>query len=159
MPYVSDVHGSHYAKSQPSTKALALLRAALSGPYPSDKTTNPPLNFNLEVVEAPPNPDQLRLIRSYRDPRSSVAAPTTMTFISGHPASAGKTENIRSEEDIVDLGKDHPNAIKWPIVVDWNGGYATVGDLNGVQALLEVLRQKRDGEIKDEVDQPKGWFS
>ena len=44
-------------------------------------------------------------------------------------------------------------------MVDWTGGYATVGDVNGVQALLEILRKKRDGELKDTVDEAKGWFS
>jgi hypothetical protein len=50
-------------------------------------------------------------------------------------------------------------AFKWPVVVDWDGGRASVGDVDGVKAILEAIRQKRDGEVKEDVDaQPKGWF-
>lgn len=46
------------------------------------------------------------------------------------------------------MGRDNPNTFKWPLVVDWNAGKASVGDVEGVQGILELLRQKRDGEIK-----------
>ena len=148
---------SHYAKSAPSNRALGALRAALSGPYPPDKPSNPPLEFNLSVVEGSPTPDQMRTILSYISPRA--AASPVSTFVSAHPASAGKTETIHDAKDVSELGRNHPNALKWPIVVDWTGGYACVGDVDGVHSLLEVIRKQRDGETKEEVDKPKGWFS
>jgi hypothetical protein len=49
--------------------------------------------------------------------------------------------------------------LKWPIVVDWEGGKAAIGDVEGVKGILENLRKKRDGESKDGEDKPKGWFS
>jgi len=45
-------------------------------------------------------------------------------------------------------------------VVDWNTGHASVGDVEGVKAILEKLRQRRDGEAKEEeIHRPKGWFT
>lgn len=61
---------------------------------------------------------------------------------------------------IANLGTQNPNAMRWPIVVDWTGGRASIGDVEGVKGILEMLRQKRDGESKgDEEFKPKGWIS
>jgi len=61
---------------------------------------------------------------------------------------------------VVKLGNKNPNSLKWPIVVDWTGGRASIGDVEGVKAILEAIRKERDGELKGEVvNQPKGWFS
>ena len=61
---------------------------------------------------------------------------------------------------IAELAARNPLALKWPIVVDWNGGKVSIGDVEGVKGILESLRQKRDGESEEEkIDQPKGWFS
>lgn len=49
-------------------------------------------------------------------------------------------------EGVTQLASQNPNALKWPIVVDWNGGKAAVGDVEGVKAILEELRKKRDGD-------------
>lgn len=63
-------------------------------------------------------------------------------------------------EEIVRLAKKNPKALKWPIVVNWNDGKASIGNIEGVKDILETLRKKRDGESKGEdVSQPKGWFS
>lgn len=49
---------------------------------------------------------------------------------------------------------------KWPVVVDWTGGRASIGDVEGVKEILEAIRKERDGESKgEESHQPKGWFS
>lgn len=54
----------------------------------------------------------------------------------------------------------NPNALKWPIVVDWTGGKAAVGDVEAVKGILEELRKKRDGEATGEEEhKPRGWFS
>ncbi|KAF4590436.1 hypothetical protein EYR38_009737 [Pleurotus pulmonarius] len=142
---------SHNPTSPPSTKALSLLRSSLSSPYPSGKANAPPLHFNLEVIESPPTSDQLRTISSFL-PKSSPSS-----FLSAHPSTASETPNI---SEIVGLAKKNPNTFKWPIVVDWAAGKASVGDVEGVKEILENLRKQRDGEAKgEEVDQPKGWFS
>ena len=61
---------------------------------------------------------------------------------------------------IANLAQENPAALKWPIVVDWTAGHASVGDVEGVKAILEKLRQRRDGEAKEEeIHQPKGWFT
>jgi hypothetical protein len=51
---------------------------------------------------------------------------------------------------IANLGRDKPNTFKWPVVVDWNAGKASVGDVDGVMGILEHIRQKRDGEVPKE---------
>jgi hypothetical protein len=43
--------------------------------------------------------------------------------------------------------------------VDWTGGRASIGDVEGVKEILEAIRKERDGEAKRVEDQPKGWFS
>jgi len=58
------------------------------------------------------------------------------------------------------LATKTPSLFKWPVVVDWTGGMATIGDVDGVKTILEAIRRKRDGEVKEDVDyQAKGWFS
>lgn len=153
-----DVH-SHHPSSPPSVKALAMLRASLSAPYPSSKPDAPPLDFNLEVIESkPPTPDQLRTILAFVTPKD-VSAPSYATFLSSHPNAPRAEEQPQSATGVAELGTQNPNALKWPVVVDWNGGRASVGDVDGVAKMLEALRQRRDGEVKDEdVVQPKGWF-
>ncbi|CCL98807.1 uncharacterized protein FIBRA_00812 [Fibroporia radiculosa] len=149
----------HNPSSPPSNAALQLLRTAVSSPYPPTKATNPPLKFNLEVVEnAPPTSDQLRTIMSYlpADPLSTDA-PTPASLLSAHP-----TVHTRptSAEGVLRLATQNINALKWPIVVDWDGGRAAVGDVEGVKRILEELRKKRDGEVGSEVEsKPGGWFS
>ena len=145
---------SHHPSSPPSIKALNILRASVSGPFPTDKPSAPPLEFNLEVIESTPTTDQLKTILSYLP---SKAASPSLVFLSTHPSAAERPDTVSG---IVELGRKNPNALKWPIVVDWNDGKASVGDVEGVKGILEILRKKRDGELKDEeVDQPKGWFS
>ncbi len=65
-----------------------------------------------------------------------------------------------STDAVARLASQNPHALKWPIVVDWTGGKAAVGDVEGVQSILEELRKRRDGEsMDDEEHKPKGWFS
>ncbi|OCH87833.1 hypothetical protein OBBRIDRAFT_795813 [Obba rivulosa] len=155
IPQVSIFHNP---ASPPSNAALRLLQNAVSGPYPPHKPSAPPLSFKLDVVEnTPPTPDQFRTILSYvranapnNEEKSSPAS-----FLSAHP-----TVHTRptSAEGLAHLASQNPNALNWPIVVDWDHGKAAVGDVEDVKSILEELRKRRDGEIKDEeVDQPKGW--
>ena len=151
------VVGSHHPSSPPSNKALALLRSSLSSPYPPNKTTNPPLEFNLDVVENPPTSDQLKIIMSYLP--SKTASPSS-AFLSAHPAAPSGTERPETTFGVANLAQQNPNAVRWPIVVDWVGGQASIGDVEGVKGILETLRQHRDGELPDEeVHRPTGWFS
>jgi len=61
---------------------------------------------------------------------------------------------------LVRLAQKNPLAVKWPIVVDWTNGRASAGNAEGVKDILEYLRKRRDGEVKEEENhQPKGWFS
>lgn len=148
---------SHRPSSQPSTKALSLLRNSLSSPYPSDKPSSLPLEFNLEVIESPPTVDQLQTILSYFP---SKAVSPSHVFLSAHPSAPSLENRPATLSGIVELARENPQAIKWPIVVDWQDGKVAVGDVDGVKSILEHLRKKRDGEIKeDEVAQSKGWFT
>lgn len=58
------------------------------------------------------------------------------------------------------MATSNPNVFKWPVVVDWTGGRASIGDVEGVKEILEALRKERDGEGKGKDEhQPSGWFS
>ena len=108
-------------------------------------------------MEGPPNQDQLQTILSYLP---SPAVNPAMVLLSAHP-SASSSEQPTSVKGIAELAEKNPKALKWPIVVDWDGGKASIGSVEGVNDILETLRKKRDGEIKgeDDIEQPKGWFS
>ncbi|KAG6896027.1 hypothetical protein C0992_010777 [Termitomyces sp. T32_za158] len=147
----------HQPFSPPSTKALNLLRSSLSAPYPPGQAEKKSLDFNLDVIEGPPTSDQMKTILSYLP---SKAVSPSLAFLSAHYATPTGSERPEGVSAIANLAQDNPNALKWPIVVDWHGGQAAIGDIEGVKGILETLRKKRDGELKeDEVDQPKGWFT
>ncbi|KAF5367358.1 hypothetical protein D9615_010270 [Tricholomella constricta] len=147
----------HQPTSPPSNKALTLLRSALSSPYPPNQAGKPPLDFSLDVIEGPPTSDQLRTILSYL-PSKSISPSTA--FLSAHFAAPSGLDRPEGIAAIAKVAQDNPAALRWPIVVDWNDGQASVGDIEGVKSILERLRKRRDGELKEEeVDQPLGWFS
>ena len=139
---------SHHPSSPASVRALAVLRSALSAPYPADKPQAPPLEFNLEVVESvPPTPDQLRTILSFITPKNA-SSQSYSAFLSAHPSTPSPSPSTPS--GISALAGENLNVLKWPIVVDWNGGRASVGDVESVKSILEALRQRRDSEVNDE---------
>ncbi|KAH0579575.1 hypothetical protein H2248_002426 [Termitomyces sp. 'cryptogamus'] len=147
----------HQPSSPPSTKALNLLRSSISAPYPPGQAQKQPLAFDLEVVEGPPTSDQMRTILSYLP---SKAVSPSLAFLSAHYATPSGSERPEGVSAIANLAQNNPSALKWPIVVDWHSGQAAIGDVEGVKGILETLRKRRDGELKeDEVHQPKGWFT
>ncbi|KAM6491140.1 hypothetical protein JOM56_013379 [Amanita muscaria] len=165
---IPEISVFHNPSSPPSIKAVQLLRSAVSNPYPPPTTPdttkpNPPLTFDLTVVESFPTTDQLSTILSYLTPsRTTKSKLASTTFISSHPSSPPLTERPENLHDIAELAKTNLSAVKWPIVVDWAEGKACVGDVECVKALLEGLRRRRDGEGGKgggEVDKPKGWFA
>lgn len=157
LPQISIFHNP---SSPPSVKALNLLKAAVSSPYPPSKPNAPPLQFDLDVVEStPPTPDQLRTILSYL-PSRSASLPPPSTFLSSHPTAPSPGEQPQTLDGVTKLASSNPSAFKWPVVVDWSGGRASVGDVEGVKNILEEIRKRRDGEVKDDDEyKPKGWFS
>ncbi|KAI6164013.1 thioredoxin-like protein [Pisolithus thermaeus] len=156
LPQISIFHNP---SSPASVRALAMLRSALSAPYPPDKQGAPPLQFNLEIVErAPPTPDQIKTIVSYLQPKGSEN-PQYSAFPSAHPSAPELSEQPQTAAATANLVARNPEALKWPLVVDWHGGRASVGDVDGVKTILEALRQRRDGEVKDDDGRPAGWFS
>ncbi|KAI0641042.1 thioredoxin-like protein [Trametes meyenii] len=137
IPQVSIFHNP---ASPASIKALKLLQSAIASPYPPSRSSALPLKFDLEVVEnRPPTSDQLRTILSYLP--SKPLSPDVL--LSAHPTVDARPTNV---EGVSQLASQNPHALKWPIVVDWNNGKAAVGDIEGVKAILEELRKKRDGE-------------
>ncbi|KAI9507312.1 thioredoxin-like protein [Russula earlei] len=151
----------HNPSLPPSTKALDMLRAALSSPFPPVSASNSPLKFNLEVIESAPTADQIRTILDYLPRVRDVDDPHHVAaLISSHPSSPSLPDRPHSPEGLVRLAQKTPLALKWPIVVDWTNGRASAGNSEGVGDVLEYLRKRRDGEAKEEEDyQPKGWFS
>ena len=109
------------------------------------------MDFNLEVIEnKPPTKDQLRTILSYLPAKSPTgpggfaSTPSAETLLSSHPTVDERPHDV---DGVATLASRNPNALKWPIVVDWHNGRASIGDVTGVQQILEELRKKRDGEV------------
>ncbi|PBK60974.1 hypothetical protein ARMSODRAFT_965338 [Armillaria solidipes] len=148
----------HNPASPPSLKALELLQKAVSGPYPPDTTSNPPLYFNLDVVEGPPTRDQLETISSYV--KTSGQQPASSIFLSAHPSAPYDGDQPSTLGGVFQAASRNPNALKWPIVVDWFGGKASVGDIEGVKKILEDLRRERDEVRPEEKSESSGksWF-
>lgn len=65
-------------------------------------------------------------------------------FLSAHPNVPSAAEQPQDAEGLSKLAKTNLNAIKWPIVVNWMDGKASIGDLDGVKAILEAIRKDRD---------------
>ncbi|KLO16623.1 hypothetical protein SCHPADRAFT_823065 [Schizopora paradoxa] len=125
---------SHNASSTQSKRALELLRASLTSPYPPSKA---PLDFELEVVESAPTPDQVQTILSYLPSSPSVAS----TFLSSHPSATGSESQNVSAKSLTEIASQNTSALKWPIVVDWTGGRASIGDVDGVKGILDAIQQ------------------
>jgi hypothetical protein len=139
-----------------------MLKAAASSPYPSGSSSSSPLKFNLEVIEnTPPTADQIRTILDYLPPLRDVDDPHHVSaLISSHPSAPSLPDRPHSAEGLIRLAQKSPQAIKWPILVDWTNGRASAGDSEGVKDILEYMRKKRDGEVKEEEEfKPKGWLS
>ncbi|KAG2006227.1 hypothetical protein CC2G_002562 [Coprinopsis cinerea AmutBmut pab1-1] len=128
----------HHASSPPSNKALNILRSAISAPYPPTKTDAPPLEYNLEVIESPPTIDQLKTIMSYLP---SKATSPSMAFLSAHPSSGSASDRPQTIEGIIELAGKNPQALRWPIVVNWNDGQVAIGTVDG----RKKLNSLRDG--------------
>lgn len=82
----------------------------------------------------------MKTILSYLPSSASPSA-----FISSHPTSSGSDGKVTSKT-LTELASKNPSALKWPIVVDWMGGRASIGDVDGVKGILEAIRKDRDGE-------------
>ena len=98
----------------------------------------------------------MKIIMSYL-PSKSVSP--SSTFLSAHFTAPSGSEKPETLSRIADVGRQNSNAIKWPIVIDWFGGQASIGDVEGVKSSLENLRRQRDGEIKEENHTHSGWFT
>jgi len=136
----------HNPSSPQSTRALELLRASLSSNYPPEQKGAGPLEFDLEVVDSPPTPDQVQTILSYLPSSPSVSS----AFLSSHPTSDAAGSGNLTTKTLAEVARQNPNALKWPIVVDWMGGRASIGDVDGVKGILEAIRKVRDGEARQE---------
>ena len=162
MHFPTSISPSHNPSLPPSNGALAMLRAALSSPYPPGSASKSPLRFDLEVIEnAPPTADQIRTILEYLPRVRDVDDPHHVAaLISSHPSAPSLPDRPHSPEGLVRLAEKSPLALKWPIVVDWTSGRASAGDSESIKDILEYLRKKRDGEVKEEEEyKPRGWFS
>lgn len=99
-----------------------------------------PLEFNLEVVESAPTPDQMNTIASY------TSQPASSLLASAHPSSSGSSGDSKHVHEQV---SKNPMNLKWPIVVDWENGRAVIGDSGEADrtksVILEGLRKDRDG--------------
>ena len=103
-----------------------------------------PLKFSLTIAENPPTADQIRTLLPYLTHSDSPSV-----LLSSHPSAPSGEDRPTTPEGVVDVAARTPNALRWPIIVDWNSGKAAAGNLDGVVEMLEHLRKIRDGEGKD----------
>lgn len=119
----------HKSSTPASTKVLNLLKQvsanaseAATEDQASDTTPQTQFTraeFDLDVTEKPPTPDQLRTILDYVGTPSSV--------ING----------ASTVDEAMKKFKQDAESFKRPVVVDWNNGKATVGD--NESAILKML--------------------
>jgi hypothetical protein len=113
------------------------LNALYHGHY---KIAGKALEFNLEVVESAPNPDQMNIIASY------ASQPASSLLASAHPSSSASSGDAKH---VHEQATRNPLNLKWPIVVDWENGRAVIGDSGEADrtksVILEGLRKGRDG--------------
>jgi len=64
-----------------------------------------------------------------------------MALLSVHPSVPAFDRNITLKE-ITALAEKNSKALKWPIVVNWDDGKASIGSVEGVKDILETLRKK-----------------
>lgn len=82
----------------------------------------------------------------------SKATDPALAFLSAHPSAAeatgGSAKGGRAGtlEAIAELARKNANSVKWPVVVDWDAGRASVGSVEGVREILEGIRKVRDGD-------------
>ncbi|KAF2458354.1 thioredoxin-like protein [Lineolata rhizophorae] len=88
------------------------------------------MDFELDVTEAPPTPDQLKSILEYLPRESDVGK-----IVSG----------AKGLEDAVKLVGSKPDAFVRPLTVDWNSGKLVVGDdKSAILAMLRALPKETD---------------
>ncbi|EJT97164.1 hypothetical protein DACRYDRAFT_119632 [Dacryopinax primogenitus] len=118
-----------------SNEALQLLQKAVSEPYPPGKL---PLDFDLEVIDSqPPTPDQISTIQNYLGSNASFGASPSFSADTNSPAAIHKA------------AIDSLDSVKWPIVVNWDDGQASIGSVQGVKDMLKTLSDKRGGGSKN----------
>ena len=86
-----------------------------------------------------PTADQVPIILSYLPSKNQSVE---SAFISSHPTSSGASTG-RGGEVLGELMEKNVKAVKWPIVVDWTGGRARIGDVDGVKAMLDAIRKEQ----------------
>ncbi|KAH6907274.1 hypothetical protein BKA70DRAFT_1372230 [Coprinopsis sp. MPI-PUGE-AT-0042] len=89
---------SHHPSSPPSTKALNMLRAAVSGPFPNKDS--PPLEYNLEVIDG--NSDERPqtvegIIKLAQKNPKALRWPIVVDWIDGKAATI--LEHLRKKRD------------------------------------------------------------
>ena len=146
-----------YNSSPQSRQALALIRSAISSPYPpTDKTSKvkatKPLTFDLNAVEnQPPTPDQIRSILSY------LKVPVN-TLVSSHPlASTAATPPPDSPKALYEASLRNPHVFRYPVVCNWDSGEAALS-VDGVKKMLDNMAKIRDDGVEVDVVPPRGWF-
>jgi hypothetical protein len=65
-------------------------------------------------------------------------------FLSAHPLVGDSRQD--DAESVASLVRKNPGAMKWPLVVNWDKGMVSIGSLDSVRAMLEVMREERDKE-------------
>ncbi|KAL8295641.1 hypothetical protein RB601_000914 [Gaeumannomyces tritici] len=84
--------------------------------------------FDLQITEDAPTPDQLKTILEY------IGAPSVGAVIKG----------ARTEAEALRTFKQKPDSFQWPLVVDWNNGRAAAGaDESKILKMLNELNKEK----------------
>ncbi|KAG8835263.1 hypothetical protein FRC17_004570 [Serendipita sp. 399] len=149
LPVISIFHN---AASPPSQRALALLKKAVSEPYPSSSKS--PLPIELSVVERTPTSDQFRTMQRYYGRPISA-------FLSAHPSVSSSENSSETDEAerVRDTVRQNPMALKYPIVVDWDAGKIAVGDISEVERILNERVNSNDNPDGGEGGRKEGFLA
>ncbi|KAJ6457608.1 hypothetical protein C8R45DRAFT_1032708 [Mycena sanguinolenta] len=130
----------HNPNNRMSEHVLRALQAATIQ-YPPQRGPGPihryhgPLKLNITVHERPPTADEFRLLL----PLQSV--PSFTAFLSSRAISA------TSSQALVDVISQQPDALNWPVVVDWEHGDCSIGG-GGYRKLLDNASRRRKKAIR-----------
>ncbi|KAI0545875.1 DUF1687-domain-containing protein [Xylaria curta] len=127
----------HKAASPASVRAVNVLKqasanatAAATEDQASDHThqTNPHRpDFELNITEEPPTPDQLKTILEYV----------------GKSKISSVVQGASSENEALKKFKESPDNFKRPVIVDWNNGRALASDKESeILKMLDQLNSK-----------------
>ncbi|KAJ7255103.1 hypothetical protein B0H12DRAFT_1233181 [Mycena haematopus] len=144
----------HNPNDSTSVRVLLALQAAIMEypprplrPTPSMPTKyHGPLKLDVTVHERAPNADEFRLLLPLQSVPSFTAFLTT--------TAVSKWLTPTNSQALVDLISEKPDALNWPVVVDWEHGDCLIGGARYRDLLTTVFRRRKRAMGKSESASP-----